>query len=134
MKVSIFYLGGNYGTIDTTLQSLQDGTLLDDGYLRADDLENEGVILTRARYTSDAEGRQAIPHGDIAIISPEELANIGYIAVDGQPFLKRVGPALQFRRCIIDALEEIGIGSSAADDESAIGQDEEIEKKEEPMD
>lgn len=113
MKVTAYYLTGNYQTIDTTVQTLQDGVLLDDAFLDANDLENDGLLLTRATYNNDAEGRQAVAHAEnIVIISPEELENIGYITVDGQPFLLRTGEGLEFKRCIIEALENLSVGES----------------------
>lgn len=120
MKVSIYYLTGNYGSLDTTLQSIQDGVLIDDAYLQADELEDRGVVLVRALYSSSAEGRQAIANGEIVVAAPEELANIGLITVDGQPFLQRVGEGpLDFALLIPDMLAKAGVGQ----DEDEEGED-----------
>lgn len=120
MKVSIYYLTGNYGSLDTTLQSIQDGVLIDDAYLQADELEDRGVVLVRALYSSSAEGRQAITNGEIVVAAPEELANIGLITVDGQPFLQRVGEGpLDFALLIPDMLAKAGVGQ----DEDEEGED-----------
>ncbi len=109
MRVEIYYLSGNYGSIDTTIQSIQDGILLDDGYLDAENLETEGLVLTRASYITSAEGRQSMQHGSATIVTPEELANIGLVTVDGRPFLKRLSEDGGFEKCLIGLLQDMGV-------------------------
>ena len=75
MKLTILYLSGNYGTIDTTALAYQEGILLDDAFLDVSELEGAGVVLTRASYTADTAGRQQMPQSPMTIISPEELEN-----------------------------------------------------------
>lgn len=113
MKITMLYLSGNYATIDTTVQTIQDGILLDDAYLDVSDLDGAGVVLTRASYNIDAEGRQRL-RGPITVIAPEELENIGYVSVDGQALLKRTNQG--FERCVTTTLNEIF--SAGGDDEA----------------
>lgn len=116
MKVTMFYLSGNYATIDTTVLTVQDGVLLDDAYIDVSDLETAGVVLTRASYNVETAGRQMLPQSPITIVRPEELEHIGYVTVDGQPLLKRTEAG--FERCIVTALEELlaEAGSLPADE------------------
>lgn len=118
MKVTMFYLSGNYGTIDTTMLTVQDGVLLDDAYIDVSDLETAGVVLTRASYNVETAGRQMLPQSPITIIRPEELENIGYVAVDGQALLRRTDSG--FERCIVSALEDLLSEDNAMDDEPEI--------------
>ena len=97
MRISIYYMTGNYASIDTTPQSIREGVLLDDAYIQADDLEGEGVVVQRSVFTSVTEGRNQLAGGKVVIASPEELANISLIEVDGMPFLRRIGQ--DFERC-----------------------------------
>lgn len=113
MKIAVLYLSGNYATIDTTVQTIQDGILLDDAYLDVSDLEGAGVVLSRASYNIDAAGRQRL-RDPITIIAPEELENIGYITVDGQALLKRTEQG--FERCVTTALDEILPENGEADE------------------
>lgn len=106
MKVQIYYLSGNIGSVDTTLLSYQDGMLVDDSYLDASDLEGEGLLLTRGTYEATKEGRLLL--GDpIVIIRPDELAEVGLVTVDGAVFLKRVGD--RFMRAMVEQLTAIGV-------------------------
>ncbi|HJH43655.1 MAG TPA: hypothetical protein K8V16_07640 [Rubneribacter badeniensis] len=114
MKLTILYLSGNYGTIDTTALAYQEGILLDDAFLDVSDLEGAGVVLTRASYTADTAGRQQMPQSPMTIISPEELENVGYVTVDGLPFLKKTDCG--FERCIVTTLEEILSEDESSDD------------------
>lgn len=106
MKVQIYYLSGNIGSIDTTLLSYQDGMLVDDSYLDASDLENKGLLLTRGTYEATKEGRLLL--GDpIAIIRPDEISEVGLVTVDGAVFLKRVGD--RFVRAMVEQLTALGV-------------------------
>lgn len=118
MKIAILYLSGNYGTIDTTVLSSQEGILLDDAFIDVSDLEGSGVVLTRASYNDASAGRQMMPQSPVTIIAPEELESIGYVTVDGQPLLKRTDHG--FERCVVTALEELLSESVDMDDEPDI--------------
>lgn len=117
MKLTILYLSGNYGTIDTTALSAQEGILLDDAFLDVSDLEGSGVVLTRASYNIETAGRQRMPQSPMTVIAPEELENIGYVTVDGQPFLKRTDYG--FERCVVTTLQEVLSEGDGSDDEES---------------
>ena len=93
MRMQIYFRSGSYTCFDTTPLSIQDGMLASDDTIDCTDINERGLVVTRATYVESEDGTETVRakvSEPIYAITPEEIANVDAIEVDGRTHFVRI--------------------------------------------
>lgn len=93
---------GSTRVVETTQLDYGSSIIIQADYLSAVDVEKNGLLLDRCAYTSYEDGRMSVKPEPIEILSPDELAEVEQIEVDGMVFMERAAGAL--RAVLVDQI------------------------------
>ena len=79
MRMQIYFRSGSYTCFDTTPLSIQDGMLASDDTIDCTDINERGLVVTRATYVESEDGTEkpalAVEEGHLTIVK-EKKENI----------------------------------------------------------
>lgn len=86
---------GRLRIVDTTPLDSSAGELLSADFLSAADMAQDGILLYRDLYMAGSDERLAVRQDPIALVEPDEMADVVSVEVDGMEFAAWDGDVFQ---------------------------------------
>ena len=85
-QIQVYYKNGNYEEFSTTILPFQDGYLLQNDFLKIENIKEEGIIWERSFFTFENEDPkgEGLTIQQFQIVKPETLPKIEMILLNGE--------------------------------------------------